>query len=153
MSLTLMGQGPFFPQLNLVYVAAKLAGMLQLELELELQCRRTWLELPALARGTGTHPAVEFPQPTCPSLIYSFPSMAREEPLAGGALQQPQAMPAMLPLWGFTAALIGALIRQEYQRGPRAGIISLWRWVGLAEGLSQPKPFRVLRGCFGCVSI
>lgn len=71
-----MGQGPSFPQLNLVYVAAKLAGMLQLELELELQCRRTWLELPALARGMGTHPAVEFPQPTCPSLIYSFPSMA-----------------------------------------------------------------------------
>lgn len=71
-----MGQGPSFPQLNLLYVAAKLAGMLQLELEVELQGRRTWLELPALARGMGTHPAVGFPQPTCPSLIYSFPSRA-----------------------------------------------------------------------------
>lgn len=110
MSLTFRGEGPPLSHLNLVFVAVKpardsscKAGMLQLELEV-LQCRRSWLVLPALARGTGTHPAVEFPQPTGPSLIYSFPSMAwplSVEAFAGGALHQPQTMPAMLGLWVF----------------------------------------------------
>lgn len=70
----------------------------------------------------------------------------------------------MLGLWVFMAGLIGALIRQGYQcgcavesgPGSRSYFSDALKmgldWL-IPEGLSQPKPFRVLRACFDCVFI